>query len=315
MAIDEATRAFMSAVAAQGRKPFHKSTPEEARLGLAATHQMYGIGPEMTSVRDYMATRDNGLAGVPLRVLTPSDSPEAVIVYYHGGGWVLGDVEGVDVLGRKLAVATNSIVVLVEYCLAPEHPFPAPVVDACDALRWVSSSFAELDISLDLPLVVAGDSAGANLAIAAARTADTMNPVIAALLIYPVTDYDFARPSYVDPANQLLLSSDGMRWFFSHYVAPGEERHPDVSPLHADDLALLPPTALVIAQHDPLRDEGIEFGARLTAAGVPVRIREFEGQMHGFFTLVNVLPASDEAITWLAQVLKKMLTNQRMEMK
>jgi acetyl esterase len=238
-----------------------------------------------------------------VRVLAPSESPRATVVYYHGGGWVLGEIDGYDTLARTLAALADVTVVLVGYRLAPEHPFPAAVDDAWSALEWVESNRSSV-AGLAGPIVVAGDSAGGNLAIVTALRARAEGPQISAVLLaYPVTDADMSRRSYTDPENQLVISQPVMEWFFDHYVSLDDRADPRVSPLRVDDLSGFPPTALVLAEHDPLRDEGEAFARRLREAGVDVRERLFAGQMHIFFQMVNVLPASKDAIDWFVEQL------------
>lgn len=238
-----------------------------------------------------------------VRVLMPIEEPRGIIVYFHGGGWVIGGLDDFDVLGRRLAAQSGATVVLVDYRLAPEYPYPIPGDDAWSATRWAAENrhrFARPDA----PIVLAGDSAGGNLAIVTALRSRSEGPDIAAtLLVYPVTDSDFDRPSYVAPENQLMLSKLSMEWFFQHYVQGGDPGIPEISPLRSSDLAGFPPTALVTAEHDPLRDEGEAFGDALRGAGVEVIHRRFEGQMHGFFTILDVLPGGQDALDWLVEFL------------
>ena len=300
MAIDEATQAFLRAMAVPGAVPLHESTPSELRA--AGDAALLGPGPAMHAVLDETVRSTDG-AEFPVRMLVSSPEPRATVVYFHGGGWVLGDIEGYDTLGRKLAATADVTVVLVGYRLAPEHPFPAAVDDAWAAVQRTEARVGQLD-GVVAPLVVAGDSAGGNLAIVTALRARLDGPrLAAALLVYPVTDTDTTRASYLDPANQLLVSKPTMEWFFDHYLGAADRADPDVSPLRVEDLSGFPPTALVLAEHDPLRDEGEAFAARLRAAGVRVEQRLFEGQMHCFFQLPNILPACEEAVGWLAAYL------------
>lgn len=248
----------------------------------------------------------------PVRILAPSESPRAVIVYYHGGGWVIGDIEGFDTLGRTLAQHTGCTVVLVDYRLAPEHRYPTAVEDAWVALSWVDERIEGIAGSR-VPLIVAGDSAGGNLAaVMAQRARDNGGPEIALqVLAYPVTDCDVDNASYVDPENQLMLSRESMLWFWDQYVPnPVTRKHPDASPLQATDLSTLPPAVVLTAEHDPLRDEGEVYAERLEQAGVPVRHRRFDGQMHGFFTLVNVLPGSAAGIDYVTEAIDQHLSSQ-----
>lgn len=302
MTIDQATQSLLQAMAARGGKRIHESTPGEVRAGNAATLARRGQGPEMHSVVDETLTSSDG-GEFAVRVLVPTAEPRGTVTYYHGGGWVLGDIDGFDMLGRKLAAAANAVVVLVGYRLAPEHPYPAAVHDAWAALGWVAQRLERLG-GASRPLVLGGDSAGANLAIVTALRARSEGPKVdATFLVYPATDSDFERPSYLDPENQLLVGKPAMEWFFGHYLGDHDPTDPDVSPLRVHDLSSFPPTALALAEHDPLRDEGEEFGDRLREAGVPVHQRLFTGQMHGFFQMTDTLPASDEAVAWIAEFL------------
>ena len=321
MAIDQASRNLLKGVAARRAKPLYESTPIEARATM--TWHDLGAGPAMVSVVDTVVATTDGHE-FPVRVLTPTAEPRGTVVYFHGGGWVLGDIDGFDTLGRTLAIAANVRVVLVGYRLAPEFPYPAAVDDAWLALNWVFAQRGNYADGLEKcigswgagPVVLAGDSAGGNLAIATAVNAEAAGLHISAvLLVYPVTDTNTSRPSYVDPENQLLISKRSMEWFLDHYVDADSRADPRVSPLHLKDLSRFPPTALIRAEHDPLRDEGEEFADRLAESGVPLQDILFEGQMHGFFQMVNVLPASNRAIEWFADYLDRTVFTDRQEMK
>jgi acetyl esterase len=241
-------------------------------------------------------------------VLIPAGAPRGVIVYLHGGGWVIGAIDEFDAFGRRLAQRTGAAVVLVDYRLAPEHRFPTAVEDSVAAVRWVDDHIEQI-AGRRVPLVVAGDSAGGNLTAVVSLRARTAGPSIAAqVLVYPVTDAQFETACYRDPANQLLLTRDAMVWFWNHYAPdPAVRVHPDASPLRADDLSGLPPAIAVFAEHDVLRAEGEAYVERLRAAGVRVAQRCFSGQMHAFFTLIN-LPASRDALDFVAQELEPHFT-------
>lgn len=310
MAIDHASRDLLDSVADRRAKPLHESTPTEARETMGWFDP--GDGPSMFSVVDETveSTDDQSF---PVRVLTPTAQPRGTVVYYHGGGWVLGDIDAFDTLARTLAHAANVRVVLVGYRLAPENPYPAAVDDSWQALEWVAAQQKVWDHA---PIVLAGDSAGGNLVIATAvRAAAERELVSAVLLVYPVTDTDTTRPSYLDPHNQLLISKRSMEWFLTQYVDDASRADPRVSPIRLGDLSGFPPTAIILAEHDPLRDEGEEFAELLVSAGVPVRRRLFDQQMHGFFQMVNVLPASITAIEWLAEYLDTTVFKVRQEIK
>ena len=299
MALDEATAGFLAQMAESGMKPLHEMTPEEARGLGGALRDMYGPGPEVAHVVDESVPVAGG--SVPVRILAP-EAPRAVFVYYHGGGWVIGSLDESDTLARKIVERTGAAVVLVDYRLAPEHRYPVAVQDSWAALLWSVRHFEEHGAVL--PLIVGGDSAGGNLAaIMAQRAKAEGGPAIALqVLVYPVTDADLDNASYSDPSNQLMLSRDSMVWFWDHY-APDQasRRRADASPLQATDLAGLPPAVVLTAEHDVLRDEGEAYAEKLRAAGVAVQSRRFEGQMHGFFTMVNVLPGAAAGLEYVAE--------------
>jgi acetyl esterase len=221
-----------------------------------------------------------------------------VVLYYHGGGWVVGSLDGWDPAVRALAAASGCDVVSVDYRLAPEHAFPAAADDAYDALVWVASSGGLAD---GRPVVVAGDSAGGNLAtVAALRARDSGGPAIALqLLVYPVVDCDMDRRSYREyDGEELILNRRDMRWFWDKYAPDQETRvNPYASPLRAASLADLPPAYLITAEHDPLRDEGFAYADRLRDARVPVEHRHYGSQIHAFFSFTGVLDDADKAVS------------------
>lgn len=306
MALDAATTSLLGQLAAAGGPPMHETTPTEARARMAAMAGLYPPGPELPRADDVFIPGPGG--DLPARVLAPA-TPRGVLVYLHGGGWVVGAIAEHEALGRLLAEATGCTVVLPSYRLAPEAPWPAAVEDAWAALGWVADHLGDLAFD-GAPLVVSGDSAGGNLATVLARRArDAGGPAIdLQVLVYPVTDHDFDNGSYTDPANQLALNRQTLQWFWDHYAAAEHRAHPDVSPARAEDLSGLPPAVVVTAEHDVLRDEGIAYAEQLRAAGVPVEHRDFAGQMHGFFTMVGLLPAQREALDHVASLVDTHLT-------
>lgn len=309
MALDAATTAFLTAMAEAGGKAIHEMTPAEARALGAQLKEMYGPGPEMAHVVEHtVATADGG--SFPIRVLVPEGAPKALIIYYHGGGWVIGALDEFDTLGRKIAARTGCIVALVDYRLAPEHRYPTAAEDCYRALEFMDAHLKEHAMSL--PTIVAGDSAGGNLsAVVAQMSRDRNGPPIAFQgLIYPVTDHNFDNGSYTDPANQLMLTRESMIWFWDHYAPDAARRdEPLASPIKAADLTGLPPALVITAEHDVLRDEGEAYAARLRDAGVPVEHTRYPGQMHGFFTLL-MLPAGAAAIEQLAVAVESQLAAQ-----
>jgi acetyl esterase len=306
MALDEATTALLAQLAGSRAKPLHEMTPEEARGMAAAMRGQGGPGPEMVRVQNARVRSAGG--SFPVRVLVPQEPPAGVIVYCHGGGWVLGSIADSDLLGRELAQRTGCAVVLAGYRLAPEYRYPTAVLDAQAALRWAADRLGDI-AGGPVPLIVGGDSAGGNLAAVVALLARAGGPAIAAqVLVYPVTDCDFDTTSYADPANQLLLTAESMAWFWDHYAPEAAARlHPDASPLRAPILSGLPPAIVITAEHDVLRDEGELYATRLIKAGVPVEHRRFAGQMHGFFTMAGVLPGSADGIEFVAAALERQL--------
>ncbi len=293
MTVDFKSAALLQQLAEAGGKPLHLGTIAEARALSAGLAELSGPAPEMARTSEHQVSVRDG--AVTVRVLVPVVPTAGVIVWYHGGGWVIGSINEADTVGRKLAERTSCAVVLVEYRLAPEHPYPVPIDDSTRALEWVGEHLEEIAGRRDLPLIVGGDSAGGNIAAVVARRARDRGgpPLTLQVLIYPVTDADFERPSYTDPASQLLLTRDGMLWFWGHYLPDVARRmEPDASPLQAADLSGLPPAVIATAELDPLRDEGEDYARRLEAAGVPVNFQRYERQMHAFFTLL-MLPGSE----------------------
>jgi acetyl esterase len=265
----------------------------------------------MARVEEHRVEVSDGI--VPVRVLVPLEPARGVIVYYHGGGWVLGSIDEYDTMARKLAERTSCAVVLVEYRLAPEHRYPTAVDDSYATLEWAAKRLSKIAGKEDVPLIVAGDSAGGNLAaVMALRARDRGGPPIALqVLIYPVTDADFDRPSYVNAENQLLLTRDAMIWFWDHYTPEGSRRsEPDAAPLHAADVSGLPAAVVLTAEYDVLRDEGEAYTERLSTAGVPVDFKRHAGQMHGFFTLL-MLPGSERGFQQVVKAVRACLVRRQ----
>ena len=292
MALDLATAKFLEQMAEGGGKPTRESTPHEARAFASKIAKIAGPAPKMERVEE---RKIEGMDGeVTLRILVPFEYSRGVLVYYHGGGWVTGSLDEYDTVARKLAERTSCAVVLVGYRLAPEHRYPAAVDDSYVALEWVGKHLCDI-AGQEVPLIVIGDGSGGNLAaVTAIRARDRNGPPIALqVLIYPVTDADFDRPSYLYPENELLLTRDAMIWFWDHYLPQSSRRtETDASPLHTENFQGLPPAVILTAEHDVLRDEGEAYARRLQDAHVPTDLQRYVGQMHGFFTLL-MLPGSE----------------------
>lgn len=245
------------------------------------------------------------LTGVPVRIYWPPNAgpePSPMVVFYHGGGWSIGDLDTHDPVARSHAVGAGAIVVSVDYRLAPEHPFPAAIDDCWAALRWVGGHAAELGGDRNR-LAVAGDSAGGNIAAVMAQLArDNGGPALAfQLLWYPSTTADLALPSFTENADAPILNRDVIDAFLAWYV-PGVDIRIDptmlpatLAPANAADLSGLPPTYIATAEHDPLRDDGARYAELLRAAGVPVELRNEPTMVHGFVSFALVVPAAAEA--------------------
>ncbi len=314
MALDQATQQFLAQAAeAAGpdAKPMHLSTPEEARAGALATLDLIGPGVPVAEVQNLELTSGADETPFDIRVLKPTADPQGIFVYLHGGGWVVSDIVAYDAIGRQLAVDTGYTVVLVNYRKAPEHPYPAPADDCWTALKWVDEHREEL-AAVGSPLVVGGDSAGGNLTAAMTlRARDADGPTIDyQVLVYPVTDADFTRGSYLDPENQTLLTTESMIWFWDHYVPAEQRDSQEVSPLRADSLAGLPDAFVIVAEHDVLRDEGEAYAQRLAEEGVNVETELFEGQMHGFISMFNILPSSAQLIERISEKVRERMTKE-----
>ncbi|MFJ8752344.1 alpha/beta hydrolase [Streptomyces sp. NPDC102441] len=307
MALDLATSELVAAMRSADGKPLHESQPEEVRQGGGMLSQMIGPGPDLHRSTDHSLKTPDG-AEFTVRVLVPHGQPDAVILYFHGGGWVTGNIDEWDTLGRQLATRSNCTVAMVNYRKAPEFPYPSPVEDAWLSLVWAHENLVTL-AGGPVPLVVAGDSAGGNLAaVVAQRAVSRSGPELALqVLVYPVTDADQTTVSYLDPENQVLLTAEGMAWFWNHYAPESRRGEPEASPLRAVDLRGLPPAVILLAEHDPLRTEGEAYAEALRAADIPVQTHLFEGQSHGFFSMPNLLPGASAGLDYAVQNIRAAL--------
>lgn len=308
-----AMNAVLMELAALGGAPIVPLTPVEARLqpstadAVARLVQKQGIMPATVAVGDVaeMMFHANNV-DIPVRIYTPRGrGPFPVLVYYHGGGWVLADINTYDASCRELAEGAKSIVVSVGYRLAPENKFPAAPDDAYAALLWTQANAASFGGDPNR-VSVGGESAGGNLATVAAMMARDQHTKLPTheLLIYPVTNYDFSTPSYLANANAKPLSASMMKWFYHYYLrTPADGKNPYVSPL-LGSLAGLPAATVITDSIDPLLSEGEAYAQKLRAAGVPVHYKEYIGVTHEFFSMGAVVPQAKEAEAFAAQELQ-----------
>jgi acetyl esterase len=274
--------------------PAHERPIAEARAAhIAEAERWSGPGEPVAEVRDVTAA-----GGVPVRLLVP-EAPQGVVVYLHGGGWVMGTLDSFEAPLRALANAAGATVAAVDYRLAPEHPFPAALDDSLAAVRWLAAEFA------GEPLVVAGDSAGGNLAAVVARRLRGEVPLRLQVLIYPVTDAALETPSKREFAERHGLSAAGMRRFWNLYLGGADRSDPHASPLRAADLAGVAPAFVLTAEADVLRDEGEAYAAALREAGVPVELIRWPGTIHGFFRWVAAAAPAREAIAALGAAVRR----------
>lgn len=284
----------------------HRMSVVEARQRATFLAAVQGDAPAMAKVENQ---RIPGPAGhIPIRTYTPEGPPPLpAVVYFHGGGWVMCDLDTHDAACRMLAEAVPAVVVSVDYRLAPEHRFPAAAEDAYAATRWVAEHAATLR-SDERRLAVAGDSSGGNLAAVVALMArDRHGPSIAhQVLVYPMIDGNVETRSSTDEVDEYLLSRDTIAWFWNHYVhAEDDRRHPYASPMAASDLQGLPPATIVTAELDLLREECDAYAARLRDAGVPVRSIRYDGLPHGFLTMGAIFSQAKEAFHAIAADLQQ----------
>jgi len=297
-------------IVASGRPPIETLDPPEARQAYLNSRAVLQPDPEpVAAVADLAAVSRAG--PIPLRLYrgqgTTDTRPQPALIYFHGGGWVIGDLESHDQVCRALANAASSVVVAVDYRLAPEHKFPAAAEDAIAALDWIATNAARLGIDASR-LAVGGDSAGGNLAAVAAIDArDRGAPgILLQLLVYPAADMSREWPSAERHAQQLPLTRAALNWFIAHYVrSPADKADWRASPLRAASLKALPPAFIVTAGFDPLCDEGQAYAQALRAAGVPVVHEPFAGQIHGFLSMGRIVADSQRLIEMAAAQLKR----------
>ena len=310
--LDPQAKTLLDLIASRNMPAVHTQDPVTARAQYR--ERRFFTQPEASQVDTVRELSADGPHGpIPLRLYRPlpaSAGALPVLVYFHGGGWVIGDLDTHDVLCRDLAMKSGCTVVSVDYRLAPEFAFPVPVDDCLAATRWVQQHATDLNVD-PTRIAVGGDSAGGKLAAViaiAARNAKDL-PIRFQLLIYPATDPRFNTKSYQVNGQGYLLTSDSMTYFRGHYIAD-TKHYLDwrASPLLADDLSGLPPALVLVAGYDPLRDEGVAYAQRLSEAGNKATLVSFERQIHGFITMGRVINEANEAVEVCAAALKRALS-------
>lgn len=299
MPLDPHLAGVLQMMAAAGRPPTSEGTPQDARAGYLALTAGSRKPEEVVPVASTQDTTVPGATGpLKARIYRPEGAgPFPTVAYFHGGGWVAGDLETHDNMCRDLCRGAQAVVVAVDYRLAPEHPFPAGIEDALAATRWIVAHTAELGGNDTVG--VAGDSAGGNFsAVVAQQLRDTGTTLAAQLLIYPSVDHGLAHyPSYDENATGYFLETATMAWFYKHYAgAVDNALDPRLAPLLHPDLSQLPPAVVVTAEFDPLRDCGAAYAQALQAAGVQAEYIEGPGMIHGFFDMGRWSPGAQAIV-------------------
>lgn len=306
MPVEAQTKALLDQLVAMGGAPLHTLPVPQARELMNALRAFNAAGPEVAKVEDRKIPGPTG--DIPVRIYTPAGKgPFPVLCWFHGGGWVLGDLDSADATCRELANGAASVVVSVDYRLAPESKFPTAAEDCYTAAKWVAANASALGIDASR-LAIGGDSAGGNLsAVVALMARDRGGPAVRfQLLVYPVTDASYDTASYRDNADGYLLTRDSMVWFWNHYLRNDADRaNPYASPLRAANLKGLPPALVITAEYDPLRDEGEAYAKRLQEAGVKTRLSRYDGTIHGFFAMTAFIELGKKALAEAAEALRQ----------
>jgi acetyl esterase len=306
MPLDPQAQKVLDATAALGLPPTEQMTPAAARESMRSRTAALGPVEEVARVADHRVPVDGGTIAV--RCYYPAGpGPFPAYIYFHGGGWVIGDIETHDGICRSLANHSGSMVASVDYRLAPEHKYPVAAEDSYAATQWVAREAGRLGVDARR-MAVGGDSAGGNLAAAVClMSRDRKGPALALqVLAYPVTQYSLDTRSYRAYADGYLLTRNAMRWFWDHYLRRAEDGgEPYASPLSAASLSGLPAALVMTAEYDPLCDEGEAYAARLREAGVPVTLTRYHGMIHGFLRMINIMDQARAARDEIAGALRK----------
>ena len=307
MPLDPQAQYVLEQLASLGLPPNHTVSPEQARAN--GKMRVRAAGPEVAKVEDRL------IAGpgpeIPVRIYTPEGpGPFPILVWFHGGGWVVGDLDSADGAARYLTVGASCVTVSVDYRLAPETKFPGAADDCYAATVWAAQHAAQINGDPS-KIAVGGDSAGGNLAAAVSLMArDRGGPALTfQLLVYPVTERNFTTVSYQQNAEGYLLSRAGMEWYWDHYLDDAAQAlNPYAAPLQAKDFSNLPAALVITAEFDPLCDEGEAYAQRLQAAGVATTCSRYDGMIHGFFGMSAVLDKGKQAVDQAAAALRKAFT-------
>jgi acetyl esterase len=305
MPLDPQSRFLLDQFAAQGAPALHEMTPAQARQAFESM-RIPAPGESVASIENRRVPGPDGEIPVRLYVPERAPTPSGATLYFHGGGWVIGSPDTHENLCKVLANRSGARVLSVDYRLAPEHRWPAAAEDCYAATCHVAEHGAAFGID-GARLAVAGDSAGGNLAAVVALLArERGGPRLRhQVLIYPVTDHDFERPSYRENGQDYFLTTETMQWFWDHYVPDrGRRNDSSAAPLRAEKLGGLPPATVITAEYDPLRDEGEAYAERLREAGVATTLSRYDGQIHGFVSMLDLLDAGRRAADQIGAALR-----------
>jgi acetyl esterase/lipase len=303
MPLDTHVQEFLTQLAQAGAPRYGEQPIEEQRAAMEESAGAFFGPADPVAFEDRVVP--SATAPVPVRVYRPVERPAPILVWFHGGGWVLGNVRTVHGVCAALAKRSSCVVVSVEYRLAPEHPFPAALDDAWTVVEWLRDH-AEAVGGLPRELAIGGDSAGGNIsAVIARRARDASVQLKLQLLVYPVCDADLTTASYTEFADGYWLTRDAMRWFWEQYLPDADWFQPEASPLRAPDVERVAPAHVITAAYDVLRDEGEAYARRLETAGVPTVVSRYEGMIHGFFRLPAVVPRAEDALSEAAEAVRR----------
>lgn len=305
MGLDPQVKKLLDLMEAADAPPFESLPPEQARQAFLALNQ------NIEKVEPVYNVQNQSIPGpdedIPIRVYTPEgQGPFPALVFFHGGGWVIGNIDSHDNVCRALTNMANCVVVSVDYRLAPEHKFPAAVDDCYAATLWVSEHASEINVDPSR-IAVGGDSAGGNLAaVISYLSREKGTPkLVHQVLFYPATDFAADNESRRENAKGYFLTIDAMIYFSNHYLGTKEDyKNPLASPFLIEDLSGLPPATVITAEYDPLRDEGEAYAERLKEAGVPVTATRYDGMIHGFVSMADQVDKGKEALEQAAESLR-----------